>query len=228
MTSTDEPVDKPAVLASVMLYWLPLGAGGHSVRWNGRIFEALVARHEHRAVRDLYHSALEVHIGADRYVIEMAPAWSDRTVDRGVVREGPVGSRLLGRSAAFRYEVRRWHNGAIPDVAEAVASPQRLSQDLTRARRLLELVPQVPALTWGRDEFRTGDMWNSNSLTAWLLARSDHDVANLRPPGDGRAPGWRAGLAVAAHAAEEVVGPGAYTELRGSKWPEPQFRPAGS
>jgi len=106
----------------------------------------------------------------------------------------------------FRYEVRRWHNGAIPDLEDAVASPQRLSQDLTRARRLLELVPQVPALTWGRDELRTGDMWNSNSLTAWLLFRSDHDVANLRrPPADGRAPGWRAGLAAAARDAEEVI-----------------------
>ena len=144
MTTRLEPVDQPAMLASVMLYWLPLGAGGHSVRWNGRIFEALVARHEQRAVRDLYHSALEVRIGADSYVIEMTPVWADRTVDRGVVREGPVGSRLLGRSPLFRYEVRRWHNGAIPDLEDAVASPQRLSQDLTRARRLLELVPQVP------------------------------------------------------------------------------------
>jgi len=49
MTTRLEPVDQPALLASVMLYWLPLGAGGHSVRWNGRIFEALVARHERRA-----------------------------------------------------------------------------------------------------------------------------------------------------------------------------------
>ena len=24
----------------VMPYWLPLGASGHSVRWNGRLFEA--------------------------------------------------------------------------------------------------------------------------------------------------------------------------------------------
>ena len=26
------------------LYWLPLGAGGRSVRWNGRIFEWAAAR----------------------------------------------------------------------------------------------------------------------------------------------------------------------------------------
>jgi hypothetical protein len=36
--------------ASVMLYWLPLGAGGHSVRWNGRVFEAVVSRIEHRGL----------------------------------------------------------------------------------------------------------------------------------------------------------------------------------
>jgi hypothetical protein len=39
------------------LYWLPLGAGGHSVRWNGRIFEAVAARLQRRQPCDLYHSA---------------------------------------------------------------------------------------------------------------------------------------------------------------------------
>jgi hypothetical protein len=49
-----------ATPASVGLYWLPLGAGdaARCVRWNGRVFEALVARHEHRDPCDLYHSAL--------------------------------------------------------------------------------------------------------------------------------------------------------------------------
>jgi hypothetical protein len=100
----------------------------------------------------------------------------------------------------------------ITDVAEAVAGPQRVSQDVVRARRLLELVPYVPAVTWGRDELRTGEMWNSNSLIAWLLARSDHDVGPLGPPLRGRAPGWRAGLVLAARQAEPApaaVGSGA-------------------
>jgi hypothetical protein len=35
----------------VLLYWLPLGAGGHFVRWNGRLYEALAARRDHRAAR---------------------------------------------------------------------------------------------------------------------------------------------------------------------------------
>ena len=30
--------------SAVDLYWLPLGAGGHSVRLNGRVFEAVASR----------------------------------------------------------------------------------------------------------------------------------------------------------------------------------------
>jgi hypothetical protein len=48
--------------SSVDLYWLPLGAGGHSVRLNGRIFEAIMARLEQRPTKDLYHSALVVRV----------------------------------------------------------------------------------------------------------------------------------------------------------------------
>lgn len=189
--------------AHIDLYWLPLGAGDttHCVRWNGRVFEALVARHEHRAARDLYHSALEVHVDADRFVIEMTPAWGNKQADRGVVCDGPVGLPWLGHSRLFRYEVRRWRDGSIPDVSEAVGSPRSLSEDVVRARRVLELVPAFPAVTWGRDELRTGDMWNSNSLIAWLLARSGHEMDLVEPPPLGRAPGWKAGLVVAAREA---------------------------
>jgi hypothetical protein len=65
----------------------------------------------------------------------------------------------------------------------------------------LDLVPTFPTVTWGRDELGTGDMWNSNSLISWLLARSGHDTTTLPPPPHGRAPGWTAGLTVAARAA---------------------------
>ena len=37
--------------ASVDLYWLPLGAGGHSVRLNGKVFEVVAARLAHRTHR---------------------------------------------------------------------------------------------------------------------------------------------------------------------------------
>ncbi len=185
--------------AHVDLYWLPLGAGDTSgcVRLNGRVFEALMARYERREPCDLYHSALDVHLGTHRYAIEMTPAWGNGNGDRGVVARGPVGSRWLGHSRAFRYEVRRWLNGRIPDADEAVTSPQRMSADADVARRLLELVPDVPALTWGRDELRVGDMWNSNSLIAWLLASSGHDTHLVELPPHGRAPGWAAGLELA-------------------------------
>jgi hypothetical protein len=62
---------------------------------------------------------------------------------------------------------------------------------------VLDLVPQVPTPVWGRDELRTGDMWNSNSVTAWVIARSGMDVESICPPPAGRAPGWHAGLEVA-------------------------------
>ncbi|MEU8655376.1 hypothetical protein [Actinoplanes philippinensis] len=189
--------DEASPPADVTLYWLPLGAGGHCIRLNGRIFEALQARHQHRLVRDLYHSALQVHLGGQRFVIEMTPVLGGHNTDRGVVCEGPVGFRLLGRSPLFRYEVRRWHDGTIPDLAEAVGSPYIVSVDATRAREVLRLAPLVPALVWGRDESHTGEMWNSNSLTAWLLAASGHQMETIGPPAHGRAPGWQAGLAVA-------------------------------
>lgn len=189
----------PVVAGRVDLYWLPVGAGGRFVRWNGRLFEAVAARHEHRPVQDLYHSALEVALDGDRFVVEMAPTWAGHAAaDRGVVRQGPVGARWLGRSRFFRYEVRCWRDGTIPDLAEAVDSPKRVSTDVSRARALLGLAGRVPAATWGRDELRAGEMWNSNSLIAWLLAHTGHDMRAITPPARGRAPGWSAGLVVAA------------------------------
>jgi hypothetical protein len=98
----------------VDLYWLPLGAGGHSVRLNGLVFEAVVARLERRPPCDLYHSALVVRSPSGRYVIEQAPVRDNDGAERGVVAEGAVGSRLAGRFRIFRYEVRRWRDGVIP------------------------------------------------------------------------------------------------------------------
>jgi hypothetical protein len=193
-------------VAAIDLYWLPLGAGGHSVRLNGLVFEALAARLQHRGRADLYHSALEVHVPAGRFVIEQAPAWGT-SGERGVVAEGPVGIRAAGRFRLFRYEVRRWRDGVIPDADEAVESPQRLSDDTEHARRLLELVPEMPTPVWGRDELHTGEMWNSNSFISWLIARSDLDVDAVRLPQGGRAPGWQAGIVLAKRQLDENAGP---------------------
>jgi hypothetical protein len=181
----------------VDLYWLPLGAGGHYVRLNGRIFEAVVALLERRAAQSLYHSALVVTVPDGEFVIEMTPIPDGRGELRGVVAEGPVGSRWARGLRIFRYETRRWRDGMIPDVEEAVESPQRLTDDPVIARRVLDLVPEVPTQVWGRDELETGEMWNSNSLISWLIVRSGLDVEAVQPPRGGRAPGWKAGVVVA-------------------------------
>ena len=184
-------------VAAVDLYWLPLGAGGHSVRLNGLAFETIASRLEHRPACDLYHSALEVTAPDGRFTIEMTPVPRGDGASRGVVVTGAVGARWAGRARIFRYEVRRWRDGVIPDRAEAVGSPRRLTDDGRRAARLLALAPSLPSPVWGRDELGAGEMWNSNSVIAWLLACSGFDAAAIRPPAGGRAPGWKAGIVVA-------------------------------
>jgi hypothetical protein len=193
---SSEPVGE----GGVELYWLPLGAGDstHCVRTNGRAFEALSAWRAHRDRRQLFHAALIVHVDGARYTVEMAPVWSVPDPDRGVACVGPVGLPWLGRSRWFRYEVRCWRDGVIPDLDEAVGGPRSVSRDEEVAARVLELLPEFPTATWGRDEQLTGDMWNSNSLVAWVLSRAGLDVHALTPPDGGRAPGWDAGVVVAA------------------------------
>jgi hypothetical protein len=191
-------VNNPAPEAGIDLYWLPLGAGGWFVRLNGRIWEAGHAVVERRRPLDLYHSALEVRLGGARFVIENSwpvPAAGGRS--RGVVVQGPVASRRLARLRTFRYEVRRWRDGVIPDLAEAVASPHPLSDDPLQARRLLDLVASLPTPVWGRDELATGEMWNSNSVISWLLTRTGLPAEAIHPPPGGRAPGWHAGIVTA-------------------------------
>jgi hypothetical protein len=51
-------------------------------------------------------------------------------------------------------------------------------------------------------------MWNSNSVIAWVIARSGIDVGSIQPPAGGRAPGWQAGLVVARRQQEEAAGAG--------------------
>jgi hypothetical protein len=182
--------------ASIELYWLPLGAGGHSVRVNGALFEAVAAGLGRRNRCDLYHAALQVDGAEGRFVVEQAPARANGRA-RGVVAVGPVGARPAGRIRLFRYEIRRWPGGTIADVAEAVESPVLLSSERSTAERLLALVPSVPLPVWGRDELGLGEMWNSNSVISWLLARTGIGVEAIPLPRGGRAPGWRAGVVAA-------------------------------
>jgi hypothetical protein len=183
--------------AAVDLYWIPLGAGGHSVRFNGRVFEAIEAARQHRKRCDLYHAALVIELDGDRYTIEVAPSPNADEASRGVVAMGPVGSRYLGRWRLFRYEVRCWRGGSIPDLVEAVGEPQRVTIDPGAVRRMLEVVTTIPTPVWGRDELRAGEMWNSNSVIAWVIATAGVPTDALQPPSHGRAPGWFSGIEVA-------------------------------
>jgi hypothetical protein len=194
--------------AAVDLYWIPLGAGGRSVRFNGRVFEAIEAARQHRGRFDLYHSALVVELDGDRYTIEVAPSPDADEGSRGVVATGAVGSRYVGWLRLFRYEVRCWRGGLIPDLVHAVGAPERLTSESRVVRRLLDVIATVPTPVWGRDELRTGDMWNSNSVIAWLIARAGLPTDLLRPPPRGRAPGWVAGLEVARRSGVSDLGQG--------------------
>ena len=124
------------------LVWLPLGAGGHLVRWNGRVYEWLSARQAHRVPMDLYHAGLMLRRGEVTYAVEMGPVWNVPAEERGVVCEGPVATRWLGRFRAFRYEVRCWPGGRIPDIAEAVDSPVRVTEDPQRVEQVLTCCPR--------------------------------------------------------------------------------------
>ena len=175
---------------------------GDTPRWLLRLLDSdlrvtIAARSAHRPPRDLYHAALTVSLDGVTTSIEMGPVWNVADPDRGVVGTGPVGSPLLGRIRMFQYEIRCWRGGRIPDLDYAVQSHE-LSSDRARAAQVLDLTREVPLATWGRDEQRAGEMWNSNSMVSWVLARSGHDLAQVQPPARGRAPGWDAGLVVAA------------------------------
>ena len=47
-------------------------------------------------------------------------------------------------------------------------------------------------------------MWNSNSVIAWVIARSGIDTESIQLPAGGRAPGWQGGLVVARRQDGEV------------------------
>lgn len=66
--------DADAAGGWVDLYWIPLGAGAHFVRLNGKIYEALTATVQRRPRYDILHSALIVALDHARFTVEMTPA----------------------------------------------------------------------------------------------------------------------------------------------------------
>jgi hypothetical protein len=152
---------------------------------NGIVYETISAMSQHRPRCDIYHAALTIRTTQGLYVVEMTPIPDRRGSDRGVVAEGSVGARWAGRLRLFRYEVRRWRDGEIPDLQYATAEV-RVTEEPTIAQRVFDVLPAVPTATWGRDELHTG-----------ALTQAGLDTAAIALPALGRAPGWDAGIAVA-------------------------------
>ena len=89
-------------------------------------------------------------------MIEQAPVHDRGGQERGVVAEGAVGARWAANFRTFRYEIRVWRGGHIPDVVEGVDGPRRLSDQEQLARYWLEVVQKVPTPVWGGDELGRG------------------------------------------------------------------------
>ena len=125
----------------VDLYWIPLGAGASVVRANGWLLSTVEGLLRRQPRRPIYHSALVAHSGAGSFVIEMTPVTDDNGVnERGVVAQGRVGMRWLGRFRMFRCEIHRWKGGVIPDLSAAIDGPVRVTNDAATTQRILDLV----------------------------------------------------------------------------------------
>ena len=183
--------------APVELYWMPVGAGTSRFQQASlRLWEAFEAARARRPRANLYHSALKLRTDGKTRTLELMPAFV--RVPAPPLRTGPVGLGVAGRTRLFRYQLVGLEADSLPDEEWATDSPQVLSKDEAMARRILQLASQTPAHTWGRRVRGTSEMWTSDSVVSWLLIRSGVDIAAIRIPGGGRAPGWIAGIELAA------------------------------
>lgn len=153
--------------------------------------------------RDLYHSALEVQIEEDDecslYIIEMQDYIREHALqlEVGQIKYGFFARGILGTLVAAlvgpAYGIRKWRNGRIVDADRldlAHPNPQVLSTSCTDARRVLDLVSQVPSHRYGAD-------WTSNSVISWILEKASLNPAGTSPPVHGVVPGWREGVVAA-------------------------------
>jgi hypothetical protein len=146
-----------AALPGVDLYWLPFGAGGHSVRLNGIAYEAVVARRERRARCDLYapHSRSESLHG--RLVIEMtlfALASAARVCASPRVRARPsASSRPTGP-----YQIARFvpgHEVVVCAMQYAVTvEPDAAGEDERAVRTVIEARDKDDALDQAEPAYR--------------------------------------------------------------------------
>jgi hypothetical protein len=91
-------IDRLSLTTAVELYWIPLGAGGHSVRFNGKVYEAISARVARQPRCDIYHSALTIRVPDGFFTVEMTPVPNRRGAGTRCRRRGfgryPMGGTV--------------------------------------------------------------------------------------------------------------------------------------
>ncbi len=163
----------------------------------------LAATRRRRPLRSLERTRLRVVCGTARWAraLRPLPLGTAGLPFRGAVRHRAGAGVARGRGAWRRRRRRGRRSSVGAPRALPLRGPMlaRTADPRHRdcARRLLELVPEVPKPVWGRDDLHAGEMWNSNSTISWLIARSGLDVESIALPRDGRAPGWQAGIVIA-------------------------------
>ena len=199
------------------LYWLPLGAGGHSVRvqrphlrGGGRSPRCAAA------APSVTTSTTRRSTGDDAGGHPTQSRWSaaKALVSAEAADHGAVAGGARGQPPARPLGAVSIRDPLLSVAARSQTSRRRLRAPAAADRRpcscsggsVLELVPLRSDLRsggWTRSQ--TGEMWNSNSLVSWLLVSHRPDVGRAdRLPVGGRAPGWQAGIAVAAPRSPEA------------------------
>ncbi len=191
-------MEPPDTSPFVDLYWLPVGAGTRTPvqRWSLAAWEACDAALHRRPRKNLYHSALKMRLASGEVrTLELTPAFA--FPDARPAMSGPVGFPGADRVRFLRYQMTCLATERLPDEAWTIAS-QRLAADEGLGERILAHASEVPRHTWGWRVRGTSEMWTSDSAISWLLLRAGFDARALAVPAGGRAPGWRAGLELAA------------------------------
>ena len=165
------------------------------MRFNGHLCAPRKTCLERRRPCEVRHSALQIQVPEGRFVVAQTPVPRLSVERRGVVAEGAVGASWAGRFRIFRYEIRLWRNGHIPDVAEAVDSPQRLNSDETLCVARARPGVEVPTPVWGRMGCDR-EMWNWKAITASTSTAAGSRLVDTASRG-GPPPGSRAGVTAA-------------------------------
>ncbi|MCA9830082.1 MAG: hypothetical protein KC495_06400 [Dehalococcoidia bacterium] len=183
---------------SADLYWMPVGAGTSGFQQASlRFWESIEAARAHRPRARLFHSALKLSLaGEGAFTLELTPAFVGGPLPP--LATGPVGIRGADRIRLFRYQLRRVPGETLPDEEWAEGEPIHLTGDCDAVRRIVALAPSTPPHVWGRRVRGTKEMWTSDSVISWLLRSAGIDLSKVAIPPGGRAPGWSAGIALAA------------------------------